>query len=78
MADQASVRSFLSRLRITAPTTLPTASATQYRAAWSTTGNTKMPPWGARRPQPKTMDKEPARAEPMIQLGRTRSGSAAA
>ena len=58
MADQASVRSFLSRLRITAPTTLPTASATQYRAAWSTTGNTKMPPWGARRPQPKTMDFE--------------------
>ena len=39
-----SVRFFLSRLRMTAPTTLPMARATQYITAWSTTGKTKMPP----------------------------------
>ncbi len=33
---------------------------------------------GARRAQPNTMESEPASAEPMMQLGRTRSGSAAA
>ena len=74
----ASVRFFLSRLRITAPRTLPTASATQYRAVWSTTGNTKMPPCGARRAQPKVMESAPATAAPATQLGRTRRGSAAA
>ena len=39
-----SVRFFLSRLRMTAPTTLPMARATQYITAWSTTGKTKIPP----------------------------------
>ena len=45
---------------------------------WSTTGNTKMPPCGARRAQPKVMESAPATAAPATQLGRTRSGSAAA
>ena len=44
----------------------------------STTGNTKMPPCGARRAQPKVMESAPATAAPATQLGRTRSGSAAA
>ena len=54
------------------------ASATKYSSAWSTTGKTKIPPWGARKAQPKVIDSAPDSAAPMTQLGSTRSGSAAA
>ena len=45
---------------------------------WLMTGKTKMPPCGARRPQPKNILSPPANAEPTTQAGMTRRGSAAA
>src|SRR5512143_1356081 len=65
----------------TAVSAVPTAMARAYQPRWLTAfgmANTKTPPWGARSPTEKYMDRAPAAAEPRIAEGMTRSGSLAA
>src|SRR5690625_8051806 len=57
----------------------PTTTATRYNnQPPSTSGQTKIPPCGARSPIVNIMDNAPVPAEPTITDGMTRSGSLAA
>lgn len=60
------------------PTAAPIKMATRYIIGLPMVGTTKMPPCGALRVQPKAIERAPAVAEPTMQEGITRSGSAAA
>ena len=59
-------------------TNVPTKRATRYITAFSITGTTKIPPWGAIKVHPNTMESAPAAAEPTIHAGNTCTGSDAA
>ena len=69
---------FFQKDRIRQPMTEPTRQATSHMSGLPMTALTQAPPCGAGLVQPKAADRPPAMAEPMMQLGRTWPGSAAA
>ena len=69
---------FFQKLRIRQPMTEPTTSATAYMTGLEMIATTQKPPCGAGLPQPNIAESAPATAEPMMQDGMTRPGSAAA
>ena len=54
-----------------APIRVPMTRAARYIIAFPTTGNTKIPPWGAMRVHPKAMDRAPETPAPTTQAGST-------
>ena len=69
---------FFRKDRIRHPITEPTSRATAYIAGFLMIAMTQKPPCGAGLAQPNAAEIAPAIAEPMIQDGITRPGSAAA